>query len=451
MNEKPAAPATPIRSRDANVRELPGADREVGSGMDVPRGSRRWSQRNKRIVLIAASALVAVAVTVLLTNLEPAVPTVRADTLWIGTVERGEFVRQVRGPGTLAPMQRRWITADTSGRVEEILALPGAEVTADTALLRLENPELTVQLLNAQQRLSDAEAGLVTMRSQVESDRLAQRALIANVRTQYLEAKHRDEINHELIQKTPGLVAEFDLARGEQIVQELANRLRIESRRYEVLGNSSNEQIAALEEQADRLRAIVRFNEDRVASLDVTAGVTGVLAELPMEAGQWVRAGDTLGRVVEPGRLKAEIRIPQSQAEDIVVGQQAIVDTRGDVIEGQVSRIDPTVRSGTVTIDIALPAELPRSVRPDMSVDGTVVLDRRADVTKMGRPAQATAHSTVGIYRLADDIAERVQVELGRISVNEVEVVRGLTVGDEVVLSDMTQWQDSARVRVVGR
>ena len=299
--------------------------------------------------------------------------------------------------------------------------------------------------------LSDAEAALVTMRSQVESDRLAQQALIASVRTQYLEAKHRDEINQELIEKTPGLVAEFDLARGKQIVQELANRLRIESRRYEVLGNSSDEQIAALEEQADRLRAIVRFNEDRVASLDVTAGVTGVLAELPMEAGQWVRAGDTLGRVVEPGRLKAEIRIPQSQAEDIVVGQQAIVDTRGDIIEGQVSRIDPTVRSGTVTIDIALPAELPRSVRPDMSVDGTVVLDRTADVIKMGRPAQATAHSTVGIYRVTDDIAERVQVQLGRISVNEVEVVRGLTVGDEVVLSDMTQWQDSARVRVVGR
>lgn len=321
MNEKSPASATPIRPPDANVRELPGIGGEAGSGMDRPRGTRRWSQRNKRIVLIAASVLVALAVTVLLATLEPAVPTVRADTVWIGTVVQGEFVRQVRGPGTLAPMQRRWITADTSGRVEEILALPGAEVTADTPLLRLENPELTVQLLHAQQQLSDAEAGLVTMRSQVESDRLAQQALIANVRTQYLEAKHRDEINHELIQKTPGLVAEFDLARGKQIVQELANRLRIESRRYEVLGNSSNEQIAALEEQADRLRAIVRFNEDRVASLDVTAGVAGVLAELPMEAGQWVRAGDTLGRVVEPGRLKAEIRIPQSQAEDIVVGQ----------------------------------------------------------------------------------------------------------------------------------
>ncbi|MCY3813889.1 MAG: HlyD family efflux transporter periplasmic adaptor subunit [Gammaproteobacteria bacterium] len=451
MNERRAVPATPIRSRDANLRELPGDDREVGSGMDMPRGPRRWSQRNKRIVVITGAVLLAVAVTVVLANLEPAVPTVRADTLWIGTVERGEFVRQVRGPGTLAPMQRRWITADTSGRVEEILALPGAEVTADTPLLRLENPELTVQLLNAQQQLSDAEAALVTLRSQVESDRLAQQALIANVRTQYLEAKHRDEINQELIEKTPGLVAEFDLARGKQIVEELANRLRIESRRYEVLGNSSTEQIAALKEQADRLRAIVRFNEDRVASLDVTAGVAGVLAELPMEAGQWVRAGDTLGRVVEPGRLKAEIRIPQSQAEDIVVGQQAIVDTRGDVIDGEVSRIDPTVRAGTVTIDVALPSELPRSVRPDMSVDGTVVLDRTADVTKMGRPAQATAHATVGIYRLTGDVAERVQVELGRISVNEVEVVRGLTVGDEVVLSDMTQWQDDARVRVVGR
>ena len=448
MTETRSAPATPIRPRDsAAIGELPNS-----GGMDVPRAARRWSQRNKRIVLIAATLLAAIAVTVLLAMLEPAVPLVRADTLWIGTVERGEFVRQVRGPGTLAPMQRRWITADTSGRVEEILALPGAEVGPETPLLKLANPELTVQLLNAQQQLSDAEAALVRMRSQVEADRLAQQALIASVRTQYLEAKHRDEINRELIEKAPGLVAEFDLARGRQIVEELANRLRIESRRYQVLGGSSEEQIEAIEEQVERLRAIERFNEDRVASLDVTAGVGGVLAELPVEAGQWVRAGDTLGRVVEPGRLKAEVRIPQSQAEDIAVGQEALVDTRGDIIEGRVSRVDPTVRSGTVTIDIALPATLPRSVRPDMSVDGTVVLDRTADVVKMGRPAQASAHSVIGVYRLNDDdIAERVQAELGRLSVNEVEVLRGLRVGDEVVLSDMTQWQDFARVRVEGR
>ena len=451
ISEQPV-PATPIRgSRNApTVRELPVAGRDSG-GMDVPRGTRRWSQGNKRIVLIAAAVLVAVTAMVWLAMLEPAVPSVRADTLWIGTVERGEFVRQVRGPGTLAPMQRRWITADTSGRVEEILALPGAAVAAETRLLRLDNPELTVQLLNAQQQLSDARVALVTLRSQVESDRLAQQALIASVRTQYLEAKHRDEINGELLERAPGMVAEFDLARGQQMVRELANRLKIEARRFEVLGDSSTERIAALEERVERLRAIVRFNEDRVASLNVTASATGVLAELPMEAGQWVRAGDTLGRVVEPGRLKAEIRIPQSQAEDIVIGQRAVVDTRSEVIEGQVSRMDPTVRSGTVTVDIALPATLPKSVRPDMSVDGTVVIERLDDVTTMGRPAQATAHGTIGVFRLDDDVAERVQVQLGRISVNEVEVVRGLNVGDEVVLSDMTQWQDYARVRVVGR
>ena len=451
MNEESPAAAAPIRAPDANVRTLPGVGREADSGMDRPRGSRRWSRRNQRIVLVAAAVIAAVALTVVLTRLEPAVPSVRAETLWIGTVERGEFVRQVRGPGTLAPMQRRWITADTSGRVEEILALPGVEVSPETPLLRLENPELTVQLLNAEQQLSDAQAALVAMRSQVESERLAQQALIANVRTQYLEAKHRDEINRELNEKTPGLVADFDLARGEQMVAELANRLKIEARRYEVLGESSTEGIDAQEEQVDRLRAIVRFNEERVASLNVTAGVAGVLAELPMEAGQWVHAGDTLGRVVEPGRLKAEIRIPQSQAEDIVVGQQAIVDTRGDIIEGRVSRIDPTVRSGTVTIDVALPETLPRSVRPDMSVDGTVVIDRIDDVVTMGRPAQASDHGTIGIYRLSGDVAERVQVELGRVSVHEVEVVRGLNVGDEVVLSDMAEWQDYARVRIEGR
>ncbi len=451
MSAKRPTQATPLYAASrAPLRQLPGAEVPAGR-MDVPRPPRPWSARNKRIALIAVGALLALLVTIVLATLPPAMPAVPADTVWIGTVQRGEFVRQVRGPGSLAPMQRRWITADTSGRVEEILALPGAEVQPDTPLLRLENPELTVQLLDAQQQLSDAQAALVTLRSQVESERLAQEALIASVRTQYLEAKHRDEMNRELLARGPGLVAEFDLARGEQIVEELANRTRIEARRLEVLGDSSAQRIGALGEQVERLGAIVRFNEDRVASLDVAAGVAGVLAELPMEAGQWVRAGDTLGRVVVPGRLKAEIRIPQNQAEEIVIGQTALVDTRGDIIEGRVSRIDPTVRAGTVTVDVALPATLPKSARPDMSVDGTVVIERLGDVTTMGRPAQAGAHALISVYRVSGDVAERVQVRLGRVSVNEVEVLQGLAPGDEVVLSDMTQWQEHARVRIAGR
>lgn len=418
--------------------------------MDVPRAGRPWWQARRRQVALAAATLAVLLAILVAANLEPAIPSLAKEAVWLGQVQQGEFVRDVRGPGTLTPMQLRWISADSPGRVQEILALPGIEVQPDTPLLRLDNPELEMQLLDARAQLSDAAASLVRMRAQAESERLAQVALIASVRTQYLEAKHRDEINRELRAQAPGLVADFDLARGEQLVQELANRMRIEARRLGVLGDSNDGQIAALEEQAERLRAIVHFHEQRIASLNVTAGVTGVLAELPLEAGQWVGAGDILGRVVEPGRLKAEIRIPQTQAEGVAVGQQAIVDTRGHRIDGTVSRVDPTVRAGTVTIDIALPESLPAAARPDMSVDGTVIIDRIDGATTIARPPHAKPHTTVGIYRLERDVAERVQVQLGRVSATRAEVLGGLEPGDTVVMSDMTAHQEHDRVRITG-
>ena len=401
-------------------------------------------------MLVCVAVLAGVVLTVVLSRLGPALPTVSTDMVWIGTVERGTFVREVRGPGTLVPMERRWITAVTAGRVEEILVLPGSEVTPSTVLLRLANPDVEVQLLDARQQLADAEAALVAMRSLGESNRLAQQAMIAEVNTRYLEAKHRDEMNQELLDKNPGLVAEVDLARGRQLVSQLEGRLKIENRRLEVADESGMEQVAAQEKQVDRRRVIVRFNEDRVDSLNVRADVAGVLAEASAEEGRWVGAGEALGRVVQPGRLKAEIRIPQSQAVGVVVGQEATVDTRGDVIGGRASRIDPTVRAGTVTIDVALPEQLPESVRPNMSVFGTVVIERLPDVTYVERPVHANANATGGLYRLDDegDFAERVSVQFGRMSVNEVEVRKGLQPGDRVVLSDMSEWDAYPRVRV---
>ena len=228
-------------------------------------------------------------------------PTVHADTVWMDTVAHGEFVRDVRGPGTLVPVRRRWITALTAGRVDEILVEPGAEVEAATSLYRLSNADVEVQLLTVRQQLSDAEADLVSLASNVESEALAQEALIAQVRTQYLEAKHRDEMNRELNGKNPGLVAEFDLARGRELVAELDNRLGIESRRLDVLADSADEQLSAQRTQVERLRSIVRFNEERTAALTVRAGIDGVLGESAVEEGQWINAGDTMGRVVQPG------------------------------------------------------------------------------------------------------------------------------------------------------
>ena len=297
--------------RRATIRELTEPE-PPRAAMDVPRDKARWSGRHKRIALGAVVALILGGLTVGLWHVDPALPVVSKDAVWIGTVEQGAFVREASGTGTLVPIERRWITATTSGRVEEILVQPGSRVEPDTVLLRLANPDVEVQVLDARQQLADAEAALVALRSGQESNRLAQQAIIAEVRTQYLEAKHRDEMNRELQDKTPGLVAEVDLVRSRQRLSQLEDRLNIETRRLEVGGESANEQLAAQEKQVDRLRAIVRFSEERLDSLNVRPRFPGVLAESSAEEGKWVAAGETLGRVVKPGGLKAEIRIPQS-------------------------------------------------------------------------------------------------------------------------------------------
>jgi HlyD family secretion protein len=407
-------------------------------------------KRKKRILQAAGGLTLLVLVTVGLRTLQPAAPSVDQSTVWMDTVIHGSMTRAVRGPGTLVPEQRRWITAVTAGRVEEIIILPGTEVDSSTVFLRLSNPDVEVQLLQARQQLSDAEARLVSLRSDLETRELAQEASLAQTRTQYLDAQRQYETNREISETDPDLIAANELSRSKEQAEDLATRVDLAERQLEVLQSSIDEQIQAQQTQVERLRAIVEFNEDRVASLDVVAGVTGVLAELPVEEGQWVTAGGTLARVVQPGRLKAEIRIPQTQAQDIAVGQLADVDTRNDTIQGQVSRIDPAVQNGTVTIDVSLPPELPRSARPDLSVDGTVIIEQLDDVNYMGRPAYGQAESRVGLFRLVDDgqYAQRINVLLGRSSVNEIEVREGLEPGDVVILSDMSQWDGFDRVRL---
>lgn len=418
-----------------------------GSPMDVPRPQGR--RHLKRIVTASIATIGVIATTAYVATLEPALPTVQAHTVWMDTVARGEFVRDVRAPGTLVPVRRRWITALTAGRVDEILVEPGSEVSGATILYRLSNPEVEVQLLTVRQQLSDAEAELVTLGSRVESDELAQKALIAQVRTQYLEAKHRDEMNRELISKNPGLVAEFDLARGRELVAELDNRLGIETRRLAVLGDSAKEQLEAKRSQVERLRAIVRFNEGRAEALTVRAGVEGVLAESGVEEGQWINAGETMGRVVQPDRLKAELLVPQNRAGEIAIGQEARIDTRNGVVDGRVSRIDPAVRDATVTVDVSLP-DSPRGTRPNMGVDGTIILERLNDVTYVGRPANARAQQRVGLYRFDEDgeVARRVSVLLGRTSATHVEVIEGLRPGDQVVLSGLAGLDEYDSVRI---
>jgi multidrug resistance efflux pump len=407
-------------------------------------------KKRKRIIQAVAVVVVLIAATIGVQSLQPAAPSVDGATVWTDTVQHGTMIRMIRGPGTLVPEQRRWITAVTSGRVEEVLVLPGTELDANTVFLRLSNPDVEVQLLQARQQLSDAETRLVTLRSSLETDRLTQSGALAQIRAQYLEAQRQYEINQALANRDPDLVASAELARTKEAAEELGIRLEVQEERLRVLEGSIDEQLGSQQTQVERLREIVAFNEDRVASLEVVAGVSGVLAELPVEEGQWVTAGGTLARVVQPGRLKAEIRIPQTQAQEIAVGQVAHIDTRNDTIQGHVSRIDPAVTNGTVTIDVALPDELPRSARPDLSVDGTVVIEQLDDVNYVQRPAYGQADSRVGIFRLVEggEYAERVSVLLGRSSVNEIEVREGLQLGDIVILSDMSQWDGFDRVRI---
>lgn len=418
--------------------------------MDIIREQK--PKKNKRIIQVSAGIVALILVTIGLRSLEPAAPSVDRATVWMDTVQQGTMVRQVRGPGTLVPENNRLITAVTAGRIEQRYMLAGAEIDSFTVILRLSNPDVEIQLLLSQQQLSQAEAGLITLRSTLQTQRLIQQGLVAQTRTLFLEAQRVFDQNRRLYERNPDLVAQAELDRSREQAEELEMRLQIEKDRLRVIEGSTQEQIDAQETQVHRLRAIVQFNAERLASLEVRAGVSGVLTELPVQDGEWVQAGGTLARVVQPGRLKAEIRIPQTQAQDIVVGQVAYIDTRNDTIEGRVTRIDPAVQSGTVTIDVTLPENLPRSARTDLSVDGTVVIERLDDVIYVGRPAFGQANSRVGIFKLVDDgkYAERVNVQLGRSSVNEIEVVDGLQPGDVVILSDMSQWDGFDRVRLKG-
>jgi len=410
-------------------------------------------KRNKRIVQGTIVVVALVLVTWGLRSLQPAAPSVDRATIWTDTVKQGTMVRQVRGNGTLVPEEMRWITAVTAGRIEQRYLQAGAVIDSTTVILRLSNPDVQVQLLQSQQQLSQARATLINLRTQLETNRLTQQGIVAQTRTQRLDAQRVFDQNQRLFDRNPDLVAQAELDRSRELAEELRTRLQIEEDRLEVLESSVQEQIDAQLQDIERLQAIVQFNADRLASLEVTAGVSGVLAELPVQEGEWVQAGGTLARVVQPGRLRAEVRIPQTQAQDIVVGQNAFIDTRNDTILGVVSRIDPAVQNATVLIDVRLLQDpLPRSARPDLTIDGTVEIERLEDVTYVGRPAFGQPGNRVGIFKLVEggNYAIRVSVQLGKSSVNEIEITEGLQPGDIVILSDMSQWDGYERVRLRG-
>ena len=413
--------------------------------MDRP---RRQRPNRKRYVYIGAAVGGVALVTLALARLEPAAPTVDAAVVFTDTVKRGPMVREVRGPGNLVPEDIRWLTTLTQGRVERIHVRPGTEVTRGMLLLELSNPDVNIQALQAEQALTAAEAQLAKLRTDLETQRLNQEAVVATVNREYQEAQRQVRTNEALAREE--LVSTIELENARDRAAELALRLEVERERLRLFTESIESQLQVQQEQVDRLRAIADFQREQVESMKIRATADGVLQQMNLEVGQWVIPGNTLGAVVQPGRLKAQLRIPETQIRDVTVGQPVRVDTRNGIVPGRVIRVDPSVVNGAVAVEVALEGELPRGARPDLSVDGTIEVERLDDVLYVGRPAYGQAESTVGLFKLTEGgtHAVRVPVRLGRASVNTIEVVDGLQEGDVVILSDMSSWDQFDRVRI---
>lgn len=415
--------------------------------MDIKRDQKT---NYKKYVLIGAGILGLVAVTVALMRLKPAAPTVDSSVIYTDTVEQGEMVLEVRGPGTLIPEDTRFITAVTTGRVEKIHLLPGTTpVEPETIILELSNPDVEIQTLNADRQLTDAQSQLVQLRTNLATNRLTQASTVADIRSQYLDAKRRADAGAELLKQ--GLIIPLDQKQAQDRADALEERVKIEEERLKLLTQTIDEQIKVQEEQVGRLRSIAQFQHGLKASMVVRAGIHGVLREVPLQSGQYATAGTTLARIDPiPLRLKAVLRVPENQAKDIAIGQTASIDTRNGIAPGHVSRIDPASSAGTVTVDVALDGTPPAGARSDLSVDGVIEIARLKHVLFIGRPAYGQPDATIGVFKLVDGgrYAQRVTVRLGRTSVTSVEIKEGLSPGDVVILSDMSRWDNVDRVRI---
>lgn len=416
--------------------------------MDIQRPDISKKKLRKRILIgVGLVALIGVT-TVALSRLRPAAPSVDRGQLWFGKVARGPMLRQVRGLGTLVPEEIRWIPATTQGRVEQIILRPGAQVTPTSVILELSNPELAQLFQDAEFSLRASEADLANLRAQLNTELLNQRAQAASIHSDFQQAKLQSEVDTQLAKEglTSAVTAKLSKVRAEQ----LEIRDEIEQQRLEVNTASAKARVASQEARVSQARAQHELRRSQVEALKVKAGVSGVLQLVPVEVGQQVNLGTNLARVANPQRLKAEIRIAETQAKDVTIGLKAEIDTRNGVVTGHVIRIDPSVQQGTVLVDVGLEGALPAGARPDLSVDGTIEIERLTDVLYVGRPVNGQANSTIGLFKVIPGTGEavRIQVKLGRTSVNTIEIIEGLQIGDEVVLSDMSQWDNVDRVRL---
>ncbi len=415
--------------------------------MDIARPELKQRKRRRQIILGTVVATLIVAAGVGLASLGPAMPSVERTSLLVDTVKRGELLREVRGPGTLVPKEIRWIAAETAARVERIVVKPGAKVETDTVILELNNPEVDDQLLSAKSEVTAAEADLAVRRATLQSQLLDQKASLASIEAEYESARLQAEAEATLRDK--GIIPGIQAKRSALAMGQLKTRLGIEHERIDQFTQNMRAQLAADQARLAQLAATRDLRQRQADALKVRAGIAGVLQRIAVEEGQQVAAGSNLARVARPGELMAELRIAETQAKDIVIDQPARIDTRNGIVAGKVLRVDPAVQNGTVQVDVELTGDLPGGARPDLSVDGTIEIERLADVLYVGRPAFGQPETEARLFRVdADGVAERVPVLLGRSSVNLIEVRQGLQAGDRVVLSDTSAYDQADRLRL---
>jgi HlyD family secretion protein len=416
--------------------------------MDIARPELKRKKMIRRYVYAGAAVVAAVFVTAALARLKPAAPGVDRSTIWTDTVKRGPMLRDVRGLGTLVPETIQVIPAATQGRVEKRYVLPGTAVKADTVILELSNPQLQQETLDAEYQLKGAQAAYEQTKAQLQNDLMDKRTQAANISSQFRTAQLQYQADEKMF--TSGVGAEVTAKKSQVAAEELAKENALAQQEVQTFANSINAQLAVQQANIDQKRALYALKKSQLDDLSVRAGIDGVLQELDVDVGQQVAQGAVLAKVAQPKQLKASLQIAETQAKDIELGQKASIDTHNGIIPGHVMRIDPAVVNGTRTVDVKLDGPLPPGAVPDLSVEGTIELERLADVLYVGRPVHGDPDSTVGLFKLTDGGSEavRVPVELGRASVNSIEILKGLQAGDQVILSDMSAYDNYNRVEL---
>ena len=418
--------------------------------MDIARPEFKQKKRRRQITIGAVALIVLVGITLGVSRLKPAAPEVERGTVWTDTVKQGPMLRQVRGLGTLTPTPEdvRLIPAETEATVIRILKLPGSQVTADTILLEMTNPQLEQEAVDAQLQVKAAEAEYQSLKVKLDSDLMTQKAGAATVGADYSQAQRQAETDQALYKL--GVISGLQSKASTDKANELATRNGLEGQRLTINEKAITSQMAVQQAKVDELRALADLKQKQLDRLKVRAGIDGVLVDQPLQVGQHVTPGTVLAKVVQPNRLMASLKIPETQARDVQIGEPASIDTHNGVVQGNVMRVDPAVVNGTVTVDVRLTGELPKGARPDLSVDGTIDLERLDNVVYVGRPAFGQENSTISLFKLDPDGkgATRVPVKVGRASVNTIQVLEGLKPGDTVILSDMSRWDNTDRIRL---